>query len=207
MEMGGAGQAPPRGYSGSARYRFALAAVALLVAISVILALLYLPTSPFRERYVSYDYSVTVDSSGVFVVVCPLPADYFGAVCPDVVPSVLVQGDVSVSVVTTPYGEGMEVEGTGPAVITWTYSYTYRWSTQSYADHYSNLSMLGSGYYDVGGLDAFVFSQGPDVSLGLSYQYDHTYGNVGADFLKYEASSGLVAGWNSLQVDLDWIMA
>lgn len=207
METSGAGQTRPRRYPGSARYRLKLAAVALLIAISVILALLYLPTSPFRERYVSYDYSVTIDSSEAFVVICPLPADYFGAVCPDVIPSVLVQGDVSVSAVTTPYGEGMEVEGTGPAVITWTYSYTYMWSTQSYADHYSNLSMVGSGYYDVGGLDALVFSQGPDVSLGLSYQYEHIYGNVGADYLEYDASSGLVAGWNSLHVALDWMVS
>lgn len=207
METSGARQTSPCRYTGSARYRLTLAAVASFVAISVVLALLYWPTSPFRERYVSYDYSVTIDSSDAFVVICPQPADYYGVVCPDVIASVLVQGDVSVSAVTTPYGEGMEVEGTGPAVITWTYSYTYRWSTQSYVDHYSNLSMLRSGYYDVGGLDALVFSEGPDVSLGLSYQYDHTYGAVGADFLKYEASSGLVAGWNSLQVDLDWMVA
>ena len=183
-----------------------MSAVASLVAVTVVLALLYSPTSALRERHVSYDYSVTIDSSDAFVVVCPLPADSFGAVCPDVVPSVLVQGDASVSAIATPYGEGMEVEGTGQAVITWTYSYVYRWSTQSYADHYSNLSMLTSGY-DSPGSTAFVSSEGADVNLSLSYAYDHVYGNVGADFLRYEMSGNLTAGWNSLHIEFDWMVS
>lgn len=206
METGDHGRLHSRRTPWSGRHRLMLLAGVMLVA-SLSLALLYWPTSPFRERYVSYDYSITIDSSDVFTVICPLPADYSGLACPDVVSSVLVQGDASVSMITTPYGEGLEIEGAGSAVVTWTYSYIYRSSTESFADHYSNLSMLSSGYYNLGGSEAFVFAQGPDVNLSLVYCYDHVYGSLGADYLRYEASSTLIAGWSSTHVDFDWMVS
>ncbi len=181
-------------------------AVALLLSALVLLALLYWPASPFRERYVSYDYSVTIDASEAFIVACPLPADYLGIICPDVIPSVIIQGDASVSAMATPHGEALKIEGVGSVAVTWTHSYAYRSSTQSLYNHYSNLSMLNSGYSDEG-LTAFVSSDSPNVGFALAYAYDHVYGNLGADFLRYEMSGNLTDGWNSLDTEFDWMVS
>lgn len=206
MEAAGSAQSHPQRQPRSTRRRLTLVAVALLLSALVILALLYLPSSPFRERHVSYDYSVTIEASEAFIVACPLPADYLGAICPDVAPSVVIQGDASVSVVASSYGEALRIEGSGLVVVTWTHSYVYRSSTQSLYDHYSNLSMLNCGYSHFG-LTAFVSSGDASVGFALAYSYSHVYGSLGADYLRYEITDDLVPGWNSLQVDFDWMVS
>jgi len=177
-------------------------AVALLIALALVLTLQYLLMTSFRERHVSYEYTVIIepDVSGRFSVVCSLPASYDGSVDPDVLSSVVVEGNVTISKATSPYGDGLEIAGTGSAVITWSHHYTYRTSTQSIYDHYSNLSMLDIGYARG---NAFVYLEGANSSFSLSYHYSHVYGNVGADFLKYEVTGNLTAGWNFLSVDFD----
>lgn len=208
MGVDGQEQPPVHKHPRAARYRIYVAVVALMLVAAISLALLYLPYSPFRERFVSYEYRVVIDTgaSGEFIVICPLPADCLGTACPDVVPSVVVLGDVLVSEATTPFGEGLEIEGSGSAVITWTYNFTYRSSTQSTSDHYSNLSMLDSGY-NLLESNAFVSSEGANASLSLSYTYHHVYGSVGADFMRYELSGNLTTGWNSLLVEFDWMVS
>lgn len=206
MEAGGPAQSQPQRQPGFTRHRLTFVAVASLLSALVLMALLYWPSSPFRERCVSYDYSVTIDASDAFIVVCPLPADHLGTICPDVVPSIIIQGDASVSVMATPYGEALKIEGSESVVVAWTHSHTYRSSTQSLYDHYSNLSMLSSGYSHEGSI-AFVSSDSPNVGFALTYSYAHVYGNLGADYLRYEASADMGTGWNSLPVDFDWMVS
>lgn len=208
MELDSPEQPRPDRRPRARQNRVAVALIALLLVVVVSLALLYWPTSPFRPRHVNYDYSVVIeaDSSDEFLIICPLPADYVGTVCSDVVPSIGVEGNAIVTEVTTPYGDGLQVEGTGSAVITWTYSFTYRSSTQGVYDHYSNLSMLSDGY-ELYGAYAFIFSEDADTNLSLVYAYAHVYGTLGADWLRYQVSGNLTNGWNELPVDLDWIVS
>jgi len=181
-------------------------AVALLIAFALVLTLLYSLETTFRERHVSYEYAVIIepDASGQFTLVCSLPANYDGMAYPNVLSSMTVDGDVTISKVTTPYGDGLEVVGTGPTIITWSHNFTYRTSTQNIHDHYSNLTMLDIGYTRG---NAYVYIEGPGANFSLSYHYDHVYGNVGADFLSYAVTGDLVAGWNTLSVDYDQAVA
>lgn len=177
-----------------------VAAIAVGIATAIALTLLYYPASPFRERHVSYEYTVIIepDAVGQFAVVCSLPADYGGTVNPNVLSSMIVEGDVTISKVTTPYGDGLEVVGTGSAAITWGHHFTYRTSTQNMYDHCSNLSMLDIGYRPG---NAFVHLEGASASFSLMYSYSHVYGNLGADFLRYQVTGNLTTGWNTLPVD------
>lgn len=151
----------------------------------------------------SYQYAVTIDTdaSDQYAVICSLPADSQGVVYPDIVSLMSVSGDVVISESSTPYGVGLEVIGNGSAVMTWSFYYHYRTSTESVLDHYSNLSMLDFGYYLTGG-KAFVCSDGVDVNISLAYSYSHVYGNVGADYRDYRIVGHLTDGWNEFPVNL-----
>jgi hypothetical protein len=180
--------------------------VSVTLAAAVTLTLLYWPGSPFRERYVSYDYSVTIEGSPSeeFEVTCSLPADNLGIPHPDVVYSVEVEGSASVSQVATPYGDGVKVVGTGSVELSWSLEFTYRTSTQSTADHYWNLSMLSGGPFPK---NTFVGLEGSNVAFDLNYRYNHIYGSLGADFLRYQVAGNLTDGWNSVYVDFDWVVS
>jgi len=124
--------------------RIVVIVVVTLLVVAISLALLYFPISPLRPRFVSYEYSVTVevDSSDQFEVICPMPADFLGRACADLVTSPTILGNAVVAVVTTPYGEGLKIEGAGSVAVSWSHSYTYRLSDQGIYDHFSNLTML-----------------------------------------------------------------
>ena len=185
--------------------RACVALIAMGLAVAIAVTLLYWPSSRFGEVYVSYDYRVVIepDSSEQFAVICSLPANHIGAVYPNVLSSMVVAGDVTISEVTTPYGDGLEVVGAGSVVIEWSHNFTYRESTQSMYDHYWNLSMLSVGFLYVTPiiLNASAHLEGAGTSFDLSYNYRNVYGNVGADSLVYDIIGNLTAGWNSLPVE------
>lgn len=191
----------------STRKRLCVAAMAVVLAASIALVLIFNPLSLFYERHVSYDYRVVIesDASQQFAVVCPLPADHVGAVYPDVLSSMIVTGDVTISETTTPHGVGLKVVGTGSATIEWSHNLTYRTSTQSVYDHYSNLSMITVGYQ--GESDAFVLLEGVSVGLCLNYVYEHEHGDRYAlgDKLSYGLAGNLTTGWNALSVGFLWL--
>jgi hypothetical protein len=182
----------------STRKKASVVAIATVLAASIALILIF---NPLYERHVSYDYRATIesDASGQFVVICSLPADYRGTVYPDVLSSMVVVGDVTISEVATPYGDGLEIVGTGSAMITWNHNFTYRTSTQSEYDHYSNLSMLDAGYFSG---NAFVHLEGASANLSLSYMYQHDYGGrvCAGERLGYQVAGNLTTGWNELSV-------
>lgn len=190
----------PRG-SWSFRKKASAVVVALVVASGIGLALLHFAGSPIRERHVWYDYTVIIESnaSDQFAVICSLPADGGGMVSSEMLTSLVIAGKATASRVTTWYGDGLLILGTGSVNITWNHYFSYRTSTQSYYKHYSNLSMLDGGYGF--GLSAFVYSGGANVFFCLTYQYAHVYGNLGADFLDYNVTANLTTGWNVVPVD------
>lgn len=179
-------------------------AIAVTLAAAITLTLLYWPGSPFRARTVSYEYTVAIEplSSSQFTVICSLPMDYDGVTCPDDLTEMVVEGDVTVTKVTTAQGYGLEVVGNGSAVIEWSHRYIYRIGSQSVYDHYSKLSLTQEGTEDLA-MNATIYLEGSAASISLHYRYTHVYGNVGADYLTYEMAGNLTAGWNILSVDFD----
>lgn len=175
-----------------------------VVVLAAVLVLTYVlhPLSQFRERRVMYDYEVMIEPEALerFVVVFPMPANRTGAAYSEVLSHMTVTGDALVSVITTTYGDGLKVVGTGAVTVEWSYNFTYRTSSPSSDTLYWNLTMLA---VDVIPRDAYVHLEGVSLSLNLTYSYSHYRSSLDGSYLRYKAIGDLMYGWNSLEVDFD----
>lgn len=190
----------------STRRKAAVIVSVLVVAFVVSVPVVYFSESTWGfHPYVIYIYTLGIASntSDQFKVLCPFPADAEGRVCPFALTLLRVTGNATTRNVTTEYGPALEVAGNGLVVITWNSRSTLPGPGDGYED-YRCLSLLDGTSY---GLGAHVYSQTAQTLFRLQFDYDYVYGNLGADFIKYEVADTLEAGWQILSVDYSHAVA
>jgi len=200
-----ASQSRPR-RSWSVRKKAFVVAVVAAIIVGVGFGLSYFRESPwFFSPYVDYSYTVAVvsDKADQFRVLCPFPANAEGEICSRALTSLSITGSANTAQVTTPYGQALEIVGSGLVMVTWNSHSELPGPWEGYKD-YRYLSMTNGVGYDA---NASIYSDSEDIQFGLRFHYEYVYGNVGADFISYEVVGTVNLDWNTLSVDYSHAVA
>ena len=177
--------------------------VAVILAISIPVAFAYaepghrLPWEFHPYVYYSYAVAISPPSTDEFTVLCPFPANAQGQIAEHALQGLRVTGNATATNTSTEYGMALNVTGTGLVMLTWGSRAELPGPWEGYKD-FRYLTLLGSQGY---GSTANVFSGTAGVLLDLRFDFNHVYGNTGADFINYEIVTSLGPGWSSQHVD------
>ena len=152
------------------------------------------------DPYVRYSYilSIASNSSEEYTVLCPFLTDSEGIVCSDAIGYLHLSEGSHASIVASERGPVLEVQGSWVTIASLYVYSTFPGPWDRFKEfHYLSLTdtALGSG-------NTSFHSDSGDILLGLVFDYDYVYGNLGADFIRYEAEGILPGdGWTDLPVE------
>ena len=152
------------------------------------------------DPYVRYSYTLSIasDSSEEYTVLCPFLTDSEGIVCSDAIGYLHLSEGSHASVVSSERGPALEVHGSGVTIASLYVYSTFPGPWDRFKEfHY--LSLTDTAWES---RNTSFHSDSGDLLVGLVFDYDYVYGNLGADFIRYEAEGILSGeGWTYLPVE------
>lgn len=186
------------------RRAYSVAAVALVVVSLCSWALyeFYLEEHLINgfDPYVRYSYTLSIasDSSEEYTVLCPFIADSEGAACYDAVGYLHLSAGSHASIVATERGAALEVQGSGMTMVSLFVYSTLPGPWEQFSE-FRYLSLTDTDWHS---RNASFHSDSGGLLVGLVFDFDYVYGNLGADFIRYETEGPLSEpGWTYLPVE------
>lgn len=169
---------------GQSRSDILIPVLSVAVVAAIVLGFLYvygfLPFDDQGEYSHSFVLTIETDLLEEYVVMCPLPVDSTGLTYDGFMDELTgLDGEVSASIVETPYGRALEIRGSSNATLRWDADWDddgdwYRNLTMTFDDVNETTSAAWAPWMS-GMSGSWMYSDRGNLSLRLSYEALHTY--------------------------------
>jgi len=181
--------------------------VIIVISIAFQVGFYFWLESQSYDRYEHhYRVTITPNSSAPFRIICPVPVNSIDKTYPEFIDELrLINGSAIFTNITAPYGEAIEVIGTGEVKLEWEAS----WSAKI-EEGFSNLSMT-SIQYGIG--SSWIYSDSSNLCIRVvlisthEYQVPPFYSSV-SEGPSFEIRGYLATeGWQQLPISVGWMVS
>ena len=156
----------------------AVVIVLVVVLVAILSAFLYFNGLLGENPRYSHSFYLTIepDSASEFSIICPVPMNSSGSLCPDFVGEIeVVSGNPEYFLVETDHGTGLQVSGSGYTTLAW----EGKWKVDE-GDWYLNMTMTNApcqwDYDDPAeGFWAWVSSEDASVHIRMTYSAERVH--------------------------------
>jgi hypothetical protein len=188
--------------------------VLVVVLVAILSAFLYFNGLLGENPRYSHSFYLTIepDSTSVFTIICPVPTNLSGSLCPNFVNEIeVVSGDPEYLLVENEHGTGLRVSGSGYTKLTW----EGKWKVDD-GDWYLNMTMTNAPCqwdYDepAEGFWAWVGSEDASVHIRMTYSAERIHNESpmfvsggGPCFSLSMTTSGNI--WEQAVLDYGWVV-